>query len=380
MRKKGFSIVLFVCLLLGTFQSKQTCHAEESTTYYQIGSSTTIKTLDEVMKLFEDSSPDIEQIKLKYDSKMYNYEEANDLVDDYQELYVINMEGSDSDTLDAIREEYLSALLNREILSFYTKNKSELILSDVRKQKYDFINKYYQLMVLEKQERYYTVNAEYLSVCKSIANIQYKYGRCTALDVSQISVQIEENEFTLYENEAVQEKLVSELEDTLGKTFDFTVKIPLHTAVTKYVLSDTIHLINENEYSYEEALSYRDAYNVCNTCEKAVDGSLTYRKNSVLMQQYSLQAEAIKKNITSYAKSTISTYKKYCKKLTVASRKLINCKTSYNNLCQKYKKGKAAKVDVLEADVKRAEAELNYYSVLSDKVLCEYVLEFGLFF
>lgn len=379
MRKKRISMVLSLCLVVAVLFQCQSSLAADATTYYQIGNSETVKTLDEALKLFEDNNPDIKQMKLQYDAKIYEYEAAKDQEEDYQELYVINVGSSDSDTLDSVREQYLSALLNREVLSFYSKNYKELVSYEVLKQKYKFISMYYKLMTLEKQEAYYTANAKYLSACKSIANIKYRYGRCTALEVSQISAQIEENNAALYETESEQEKLSSELEDILGTTVSFSVKIPVNTAATSYTLSDTITLLNKNEYSYEEALAYKDAYYVCNTCEKAVYGSTTYKKNNVSMQQYSLQADSIKKAISYYAKSMISGYKKECKKLTAATKKIGNSETSYNNLSQKYKKGKSAKVDVLEADTRRAEVEYNYYSILSDKIMFEYILDNGVY-
>lgn len=379
MKKKTFGIVLSLCLLIESVLPIQNCFAAESTIYYQIGNSETIKTLDEVEKLLEENSPSIKQIKLQYDAKIYEYEAAKDLVEDYQELYVASVGITDSDTLDSVREEYLTALLNQELLSFYSKNYKELVSYNVMKQKYDLISMYYQMMVLEKQEAYYKANAEYLSVCKSIANIKYKYGRCMKLEVSKISAQIEENESALYETESEQEKLLSELEDILGTTVDFSVKIPVNTANTNYTLSNTITLLNKNEYSYEEALSYRDAYYVCNTCEKAVNGSITYKKNNVSMQQYSLQADLIKKKISAYAKSTISSYRKYCKKLIATQSKFANSETTYKNISMKYQKGKAAKVDVLNANVNRTESEFNYYSALYNKKLYEYVLNNGLY-
>ncbi|MDO5561149.1 MAG: TolC family protein [Oscillospiraceae bacterium] len=379
MRKKRISMVLSLCLVVAVLFQCHSYLAADATTYYQIGNAETVKTLDEALKLFEDNSPDIKQMKLQYDAKIYEYEAAKDQEEDYQELYVINVGSSDSDTLDSVREQYLSALLNREVLSFYSKNYKELVSYEVLKQKYNFISMYYKLMTLEKQEAYYTANAKYLSTCKSIANIKYRYGRCTALEVRQISAQIEENNSALYETESEQEKLSSELEDILGITVDFSVKIPVNTAATSYTLSDTISLLNKNEYSYEEALAYKDAYYVCNTCEKAVNGSTTYKKNNVSMQQYSLQADSIKKKISSYAKSTISVYSKYCKKLTATQNKLTNTETAYKNLSMKYQKGKTSKVDVLEANVNRAEAEFNYYSAVYNKELCEYVLNNSLY-
>lgn len=379
MRKKRISMVLSLCLVVVLFFQSQNCLAADTTTYYLIGNAETVKTLDEALKLFEDNSPNIKQMKLQYDSKIYEYEAAKEQEEDYQELYVINVGSSDSDTLDSVREQYLSALLNRELLSFYSKNYKELVSYEVMKQKYNFISMYYQMMILQKQEAYYMANAKYLSACKSIANIKYKYGRCTALEVSQISAQIEENSSALYETQSNQEKLSSELEDILGTTVNFSVKIPISSSATSYTLSDTITLLNKNEYSYEEAISYKDAYYVCNTCEKAVNGSTTYKKNNVSMQQYSLQADSIKKKISSYAKSTISIYSKYGKKLTAAKSKLTNCETTYKNLSMKYQKGKASKVDVLEADVNRAEAEFNYYSAVYNKELSEYILDNGFY-
>ena len=379
LRKTRNSIVFSLCLVVTVFFQSQNCLATDTTAYYQIGNSETIKTLDEAVKLLEENSPNIKQIKLQYDAKLIEFEAANDLVDDYQELYVINVGSSDSDTLDSIREEYLSALLNRELLSFYSKNYKELISYEVLKQKYVLVSKYYQMMVLEKQKAYYTANAKYLSACKSIASIKYRYGRCTELEVSQISAQIEENKFVLYEIESEQEKLSSELSDMLGTTENFSVKIPVNTVATSYTLSDTIALLNKNEYSYEEALSYKDAYQVCNTCEKAVNGSITYKKNNVYMQQYSLQADSKKKKIASYARSTISSYIRYCKKLTATQSKLTNAETVYKNLRMKYQKGKASKVALLEANVNKAEAEFNFYSVVYNKELLEYVLNNGLY-
>ena len=199
------------------------------------------------------------------------------------------------------------------------------------------------------------------------------------MEVSQISAQIEENNSELYETESEQEKLLSELEDILGTTVDFSVKIPVNTVVASYTLSDAITLLNKNEYSYEEALSYRDAYYICNTCEKAVNGSITYKKNNVFMQQYSLQADSIRKKISSYARSAISSYRKYCKKLSAAQSNLTNTETAYKNLSMKYQKGKASKVDVQEANVNRAEAEFNYYSALYNKELSGYVLNNGIY-
>lgn len=366
-------------MIIGTFHSINICLVADSTTYYQIGKSTSIKTLDEMLKLLDENSTDIKQLKLEFDSKIYEFEAAEDLVDYYQDLYDTNAEISDPNTLDSIRKEYLSALLNREILSFYKMNKIELVSCEVMKQKYNFINMFYQIMVLEKHEAYYTANTKYLSACKSIANIKYKYGRSTALEVSEISALIEENASALYEIKSEQEKLFSKLEDMLGMTMDFSVRIPLHTTVNNYALEDTISLIDKNEYSYEEAIFYRDAYDLCNTCKKAMIGSVLYKKNSTCMQQYSLQAEMIKKNIKIYTKSMISGYKKACKKLTAASKKLKNNETIYNNSSQKYRKGKVSKVDVLKADTQRAEAEYNYYSILSDKIMYEYMLDNGIY-
>jgi len=372
-------MILSLCLVVVVFFQSQSCLAADTTTYYQSGNFETVKTLDEALKLFEDNSIDIKHMKLQYDSKIYEYEAAKDQEEDYQELYVINVGSSDSDTLDSVREQYLSALLNREVLSFYTKNYKELVSYEILKQKYNFISMYYQLMTLEKQEAYYTANAKYLSACKSIANIKYKYGRCTALDINQISAQIEENNSALYETESEQEKLWFELEDLLGITVNFSVKIPVNTAITSYSLSDTIALLNKNEYSYEKAISYKDAYYICNTCEKAVNGSTTYKKNNLSIQQYSQQANSIKKAISSYAKSKISGYSKYCKKLNTMQSKLNITETAYKNLSMKYQKGKASKVDVLEADVNRTKAEFNYYSAVYNKELLEYVLKNGLY-
>ena len=56
--------------------------------------------------------------------------------------------------------------------------------------------------VLDKKQEYFEANAKFLSACKSIADIKHRYGRCTALEVSQISEQIEENNYALYETEA----------------------------------------------------------------------------------------------------------------------------------------------------------------------------------
>lgn len=122
MRKKSISIVLSLCLVVAVFFQIQNCLAADTTTHYLIGNAETVKTLDEALKLFEVNSPDSKQMKLQYDSKIYEYEAAKDQEEDYQELYEINVGSSDSNTLDSVREQYLSAPLNREVLSFYSKN------------------------------------------------------------------------------------------------------------------------------------------------------------------------------------------------------------------------------------------------------------------
>ena len=118
MKKRILHIFLIMFMIIGTFHSINICLVADSTTYYQIGKSTSIKTLDEMLKLLDENSTDIKQLKLEFDSKIYEFEAAEDLVDYYQDLYDTNAEISDPNTLDSIRKEYLSALLNREILSF----------------------------------------------------------------------------------------------------------------------------------------------------------------------------------------------------------------------------------------------------------------------
>lgn len=349
MKRKLYGVLLSLCLVIEILLPEYNGLAAENTSYIQVGNSITIKTLDEILKLFEENNPNIKQMRLQYDSKIYEYEEAKEIEEEYQELYVINVGTSDSDTIDSLREQYLSALLNREILSFYVTNRTGLLSYDIQKQKYNFVNMYYKMIVLEKKETYYQANAQYLSLCKSIMNIKYKYGRCTALEVSQIEEQIEENEASLYETQAEFDELERNIKSALGTTVDFSLKIPVNDSSNNYNLSQVVASINKNEFSYEEVLSKEDAYQVCNTCEKAIIGSRTYKKNALLIQQYNLQAKEIESNINTYAMSTISAYKKSIKKLSSCRKKLNNCKSSYTNIYRQYNKGKASKFDVLES-------------------------------
>ncbi len=367
-----------MCLII-ELQSTHNTFAADSTVFYQIGNAKTIKTLDEIIKLFEENSPNIKQIKLKYDSKIFEYEEAEESEKDYHELLSSSLVYSDYSTLSSIRKQYLAVLLERELLSFYSKNKHGLVSYEIQKEKYELISMYYQMIVLEKKYLFYKANEDYLSVCKSIADVKCRYGQCTELEVEQISAQIKENDTLLYETEIERMNLQAELEEILGIFVDFSVKIPITTQHISYELSDTTALLNKNEYSYDEALSCKDAYFTCNNCEETFFDSFTYKKYDVFIKQYTIYAAAIEKNISAYAKDMISSYNNYCKKVAVDRKILINYETSYKNICKRYKKGKASRLDVLDVDKKRAEAEYNYYSVIQDKLLCEYILSNGLY-
>lgn len=376
--KKGFFRVIMVFVLVWvTMNPEQCCLAEEKTVYYQIGDFQKAKSFNEIEKLVEENSPELKQIQLQYEGKEYEYEQAKKLVDDCQDIYTDSM-GSEYRVQESAREQYLSALLNREICFFYKENRTGLIYYETLKTRREVFELCCQLLAKEKQREYQKANIEYLTMCKSIIKTRYKHGKTTALEVDKASVQLEEAQVLYEETGNERNELLNTLEARIGSSLDFSITFPVDISRKEYVVDEVVDRLNRNEYSYEEAIANRDAYTVCNTCEKAVIDSLVYKKNQAMIKMYSIEAEKIEKQIYIYGKLKIAQYKTDCKKATVAKKKLDLSKTEYRNIQQKYRKGKVAKVAVYEAKTKWLEEEVNYCLAVCEKMLCEYEIDCGI--
>lgn len=378
MKKGFFSVIMVSVLVWVTMNPEQCCLAEEKTLYYQIGDFQKVKSFNEIEKLVEANSPELKKIRLQYEAKEYEYEQAKILVDDYQDVYTDSME-SEYRVQESAREQYLSALLEREVCLYYKTNKIGLIQYETLKVRRKLLELCYQILIKQKQQEYQKANIEYLDICKSITQTRCKHGKTTAQEVDKVSVQLEEAKALYEEARNDQEKLLSTLETQIGYAPDFSITLPVDDSKKEYVVDEVVSILQKNEYSYEEAIANKDAYTVCNTCEKAVMGSLVYKKNEAMMSMYSLEAERIANHIDSYGKWKIAHYKIDCKKTTVAKKKLTIRKTEYRNVQQKYRKGKAAKVAVYEAKTKWLEEEVNYCLALCEKMLCEYEIDCGIY-
>lgn len=378
MKRMMLSVILISLFATsGIFQSEN-CRAADLT-YYQVGTSPNVKTLNEVITLLENSNPDIQMAKLENDAKVEEYRQAVETESDCNELYSDCKGLADSDTLESAREQYLQALLNRELLSYYVTYMNGLLTYATKVKTYEFMNLYYQLIVLDKKVAFYKANATYLSTYKSIVNIKYKHGKSTKLDLQAITLEKEENAANLTGIESERQEVIEALSNMIGADIDFSVKLPLNTEAKNYNLYETVSCFEKNDYRYEEADNTKKAYYSCNICEKAVIGSYTYNRNMQYMKYYSLQAEKCKMNISLYAKARIRKNTNNCKKMKVASDKLSLNETKVNNIKRKYEKGKASKLDLYKAKATKAEAEVTYYNVLSEKILNEYILDEGLY-
>lgn len=376
MKNIVFVIVLSIFLSLGVFGEGQEVTKADSTAYFHLGEYTKTKTLEEVFQLLVEKSPKVRQTKYQIDSKVLEYDIASDAEEEYKSLY---LSSKNYDSISSLREQYLSMRLNREQLYFYHKYRMELIDSEMQKIKYDWLNMFYQLVVLEKQKEYYMDQAEYLNVYKAVVDIKCRYGRCTQMDVEQVSMQVDENKSYISDIESAQEELKNKIENELGNSIDFCIDIPWNSGISKYEFEEVKKRMETNDYSYEEAVMCKEAYFNCNNSDEMFRDSFTYKKNKNAMEQYSIKAKSIQEDVVHYAKATITKYRQYCNKATTASGKLKISMNKYNNEISKYRKGKSSKLNILDAKVKKSEAEYKYFSQIYNKLLCEYVLENGIY-
>ncbi|SFR81044.1 hypothetical protein [Anaeromicropila populeti] len=378
MKKRNVVIVLVGVLLCTLFPTKAVCLAD--TTYYVDTGYAPIKTIKEALELFESDSSIITQINTSYEIKEYEYQTYQEKANAYKTLYeTAQSAGASEETVLNLKAEYLEALRNAEALVVYHNNKDALIKSAIKQKKYEVIVCCYQLMLLEKKMNYYQVNSTYLNALQVLETKKYKKGSSTKLAVNQLNAQILENDADLNAVSLDKEELLEQLQGYFNGTLNFRISIVVNTTSKSYQQAQLLSLFEADDFSYEEAISSQTAYTNYRSNMELVAGSTAYQYCSLLAKNYGLQAEQITKELIAYRKKVVRMYRKYTARCSAATAKRAVLEEQFTNLQQQYKKGKVAKIKVLEAAVNLEAAELNYDTCMYDKNRWEYVMEQGIY-
>lgn len=270
----------------------------------------------------------------------------------------------------------LSARLGWKQKAFYTENRERLVDIRMGILNYALFSEAWNLVLLQKQQEYYTSCEELLDLRKKVNEIKEKYGIILG-EIEKKELFIEEKKMEGYLTATKEgiETTTGELRKETGLEKQSLI-FSYQTTWNSYDEKAVVNRFLENSEVYLQLEYYRRMYQEYGQ-ELPPEEEQAREQTRALVENYEIKAELNRKQLEAYAKEVLSAYDKAKKEFSVAKENCEVCRKKYLAECKKSEYGFATKQSVLESRLKMEEAELDYLQCIVEKVRLEYILENG---
>ncbi len=349
---------------------------------YIISGDGNLITLEQLLRLYRDSSEDYNNVSISYEIETLNYDIAketlNKLNQQYKELTALEGTGIDVSSSKAqIKSSIAEINLELDTKELYKRNELELISIDKQKLEVNFMKQVYALLINLEQKELLKSNKSYLNLLYKTEEIKYKKGYITLSDLEEIKAKLRKLDADILANSNEYESLRDFINQETNQTKDNTIGIKLSVTKENYNEADKIRFFDAKVYD-TELLNYTNKalYNYID------NESLTeLQKKKILLQISSnnLKKSQIQTNIKTFVKKGIKEYNSIIEYFEASKLTLDNKNKKYKESQAKYKKGLITQLELSEVLLEKQSVQLEYYQYYYKAIMWKYILDNGLY-
>lgn len=380
--KKIVSIYIIMILFALTIPVNVLAQSIISNEEYIISGDGNLITLEQLLRLYRDSSEDYNNVSISYEIETLNYDIAketlNKLNQQYKELTALEGTGIDVSSSKAqIKSSIAEINLELDTKELYKRNELELISIDKQKLEVNFMKQVYALLINLEQKELLKSNKSYLNLLYKTEEIKYKKGYITLSDLEEIKAKLRKLDADILANSNEYESLRDFINQETNQTKDNTIGIKLSVTKENYNEADKIRFFDAKVYD-TELLNYTNKalYNYID------NESLTeLQKKKILLQISSnnLKKSQIQTNIKTFVKKGIKEYNSIIEYFEASKLTLDNKNKKYKESQAKYKKGLITQLELSEVLLEKQSVQLEYYQYYYKAIMWKYILDNGLY-
>lgn len=279
--------------------------------------------------------------------------------------------GLGSNLLDTNNVCYQESILKSNIGSFYTNNRDLIINKDMNEIKYDLVKNICKLIALNEQTKYYNTYNELVDLKITVESKKVKLGIVNVEDKEKLEAEKKTNQSLIQSNNDTY-KLLYDSITKQANCANTTIKLDYMVEAKEYNKDDRINNFN---FHYPDLLQLSYSQNAYDNYKNTLSDELLKKQIEYTVSNYDIQRLLLENSIRQYVNMACIEYNSVVNKLGISQDTILLMNKQYNKMKKKYDLGRATQLNVKEAECNLQKAYIDFYNILVEKILLEYILD-----